>query len=109
MDEAVGGQAMDEALKRGISGIRSWGDLAQFEANARARGRFDAEVQAAVKRRASTLAEALIAEAEKVLEPFEKAMSDLNEAGNMFAGWRNAKGKPAKEGRPSTQAAWRQK
>jgi hypothetical protein len=52
-------------------------------------------------------AEALLAEAEKVLKPFEKEMEYLELAGSQLAGWKDARGRRMKEGRVPKCAAWK--
>jgi hypothetical protein len=52
-------------------------------------------------------AEALLAEAERVLKPFEKEMEYLRLAGSQLAGWKDARGRRMREGRVPKCAAWK--
>jgi predicted HNH restriction endonuclease len=47
---------MDEGLQRTVKAIASWEDLKQLEANAKARGSFDKELEAALRNRSTELA-----------------------------------------------------
>jgi predicted HNH restriction endonuclease len=51
---------MDEKIAKIISGLVNWGELAEFEKNARDRNQFDAEIAEALRKRASILGRKLV-------------------------------------------------